>query len=234
MTVDTPDNPMTQTPGPGSGVGAAGMSRTHCAPSSPTTSLAPLDGRHQVHTPSMAADQTPGPGPGGGDDGQGRAHLTPLLPTPSRKQQRRHGNSALTEDLYSNPRKQGMNPPTWAAAQTPGLGPGGGANDQGGHHARFLPTANYLSRNPIGQFDTACDYCLRTSVAAADQTPGPGPGVGTNVSYEPRESQRRPEAQPMEKARSHNLTSLDLDFRTRQPSQWQHRYSVCSEKPVHC
>jgi hypothetical protein len=222
-TVDTPDNPMTQTPGPGPGVGAAGMSRTHCAPSSPTTSLASLDGRHQVHTPSMATDQTPGPGPGVGDDGQSRAHLTPLLPTAGRKQQRRHGNSALTEDLYSSLRKQCMNPSTWAVAQTQGLGPGGGANDQDGHHARFLQTANYLSRNPIGQLDTESDDCLGTSVATADQTPGPGPGVGTNVSHEPRESQRRPEVQSMEKTRSHNLTSLDLDFRTRQPLQWQHR-----------
>ena len=107
-TAGTPDNPMTQTPGPGPGVGAAGMSRTHCAPSSPTIRLASLDGRQQVHTPSMAADQTPGLGPGGGDDGQCRAHLTPLLPTASRKQQRRHGSSVLAEDLYSSLRKQCM------------------------------------------------------------------------------------------------------------------------------
>jgi hypothetical protein len=129
--VDTPGNPMTQTPGLGPGGGAGGARRTHNPSPELTVRMTSSPRWQQVCTPSMASDQTPGLGPGGGDDRLCGARPTQQLLTTRQGLQRSYRSSISADNLYLSLREQCLDTPTWAVTQTPGLGPGGGASDQG-------------------------------------------------------------------------------------------------------
>ena len=129
--VDTPGNPMTQTPGLGPGGGAGGARRTHNPSPELTVRMTSSPRWQQVCTPSMASDQTPGLGPGGGDDRLCGARPTQQLLTTRQGLQRSYRSSISADNLYLSLREQCLDTPTWAVTQPPGLGPGGGASDQG-------------------------------------------------------------------------------------------------------
>ena len=190
--VDTPGNPMTQTPGLGPGGGAGGARRTHDPSPELTVRMTSSPRWQQVCTPSMASDQTPGLGPGGGDDSLCGARPTQQLLTTRQGLQRSYRSSISADNLYFSLREQCLDTPTWAVTQTPGLGPGGGASDQGRTHSGLHHAASnsslrpkFRSLNLVDRSYAACERHWDTSAVAADQTPGLGPGVGTSASDGP-------------------------------------------------